>query len=138
MCPVNKIYLHTNYNRVYDKQVSSAININLEGIECLMLLGFLLWYFIFGKDHYSAIVLIVLVIPLVVFNIGAKVFYCCYEVAPEDDHGKEKDNTKTNYNNNDNSNQVKELRDMSNSINQGYEYRHVTINSEKNRAYPYY
>lgn len=131
MCPVNKIYLHTNYYRIYDKKISSTINNNLEGIECLVLLGFLLWYFCFGKFHYSAVVLIILVIPLVGFYIGAKVFFCCYEAIPEDDNDKNKDNKYSDGN----KNQMKESKGLNVNIE---EYQNVTQISDKSRAYPYY
>lgn len=58
--PLNKIYLHSNYYRNYDKRETTSINNLIEITEDFILLIYLVYFFSFGKFHYSAVVLIIL------------------------------------------------------------------------------
>lgn len=76
---VNKIYLHTNYYRIYDIRERALRNILIEIVESFVVFGFIIYYFIYGKFHYSALVTIILVTLELAFFFYAFIFYCVYD-----------------------------------------------------------
>ena len=74
--PLNKIYVHTNYYRIYDLRECISFNINIEIIENFILLLYSINYFTAGKFHYSAVIILILSFFSFCFFVYAKVFYC--------------------------------------------------------------
>lgn len=74
--PINKIYMHTNYYRIYDLRERILINSIIELIEGIAILGYLIYYFGNGKFHYSAVITIILVVFCLLFFVYTLFFYC--------------------------------------------------------------
>lgn len=88
--PVNRIYLHTNYYRIYDITKNASTNIYIELCESTVLMVYLIWYFAFGKFHYSAVVLIIINVFNLFFFIFSFLYFCFFQTKHEMDE-KEKE-----------------------------------------------
>lgn len=77
--PINKIYKHTNYYRIYDLRERLFHNVLIEIFENLLLFGYLIYYFNNGKFHYSAVIEIIFVILNIIFFIYSLFIYCFYD-----------------------------------------------------------
>lgn len=92
--PVNRIYLHTNYYRIYDMIKNASTNIYIELCESTVLMIYLIWYFAFGKFHYSAVVLIIINFFNLLFFIFSFLYFCFFQTKKETDEKVKKTNLK--------------------------------------------
>ena len=120
--PVNKIYLHTNYYRIYDMKKDMMTNIVIECVECSVLFVYLIYYFAFGKFHYSAVVLIIILCFNLLFFFEAFIYYKYLIVSkePQKEKNQRRDTTSSQK-------QFEELKEQEVKI---QEFRHETQNSK--------
>ena len=120
--PVNKIYLHTNYYRIYDMKKDMMTNIVIECVECSVLFVYLIYYFAFGKFHYSAVVLIIILCFNLFFFFEAFIYYKYLIVSKELQKAKNERRDTTSS-----QKQFEELKEQEVKI---QEFRHETQNSK--------
>ena len=97
-------------------------NIIIECVECSVLFVYLIYYFAFGKFHYSAVVLIVIISFNLFFFIEAFIYYKYLIVSKEPQKVKtEKRDTTSSQK------QFEELKEQEVKI---QEFRHETQNSK--------
>lgn len=78
--PVNKIYLHTNYYRVYDVKERIDIYLGIELFENFILFFYIINSFINGKLHYSSIILFLFLVIFLVFFLYSEIYYRCVDL----------------------------------------------------------
>ena len=112
--PLNKIYIHTNYYRIYDLRERASFNINIEIIENFILLLYSIIYFTAGKFHYSAVIILIFSFLNICFFIYAKLFYCLFNTVVK------KENNNNEILTLENSKEFNKLEDKENKVNIKY------------------
>ena len=78
--PVNKIYLHTNYYRIYDVKERIDTYLAIEILENFIFFFYIIKSFINGKLHYSSIILLIFLIIFLIFFLYAEIYFRCVDI----------------------------------------------------------
>ena len=78
--PVNRIYMHTNYYRIFDLKERIDTYLGIEIIESFGLFIYIINSFINGKFHYSSIILFIFLLIFLTFFIYAESYYRCVDI----------------------------------------------------------
>ena len=78
--PVNRIYIHTNYYRIFDLKERIDTYLGIEIIESFALFIYIINSFIKGKVHYSSVILFIFLFIFLSFFIYAESYYRCVDI----------------------------------------------------------
>ena len=78
--PVNRIYMHTNYYRIFDLKERIDTYLGIEIIESFALFIYIINSFIKGKVHYSSVILFIFLFIFLSFFIYAESYYRCVDI----------------------------------------------------------
>ena len=78
--PVNRIYMHTNYYRIFDLKERIDTYLGIEIIESFGLFLYIINCFINGKVNYSSVILFIFLIIFLTFYIYAEAYYRCVDI----------------------------------------------------------
>ena len=78
--PVNRIYMHTNYYRIFDLKERIDTYLGIEIIESFGLFLYIINCFINGKVNYSSVILFIFLFIFLSFYIYAESYYRCVDI----------------------------------------------------------